>query len=880
LKKLAIIIFFISQCIVAQDAILNGVVTDSLHKPLTFATVLARPLDSLNTVKYAMTNDAGFYTLTLKKHAKYTVTVRFMGFKTKSLNYSAINNSTKNFVMQEDATMLQEIVLKLPSIVEVKEDTTTYQAKNFVTGEERKLKDVLKKLPGVEVKKNGTVMFQGKKVTKLLVEGNDFFNGGTKMGVENIPSDAIEKIQMLDNYNDVSFLKNLSDTDNVAMNILLKENKKHFFFGDIEAGKGNNDFYKAKASLFYYSPKTGVNLITNSNNIGEETLTLRDYISFQGGVNAVFSGDVDFGAIDIQQFMGNRDFVKNKQHFVALNITRTKTKKWNKSSYIIYSKALKGSTEQSINNYNSFDEEKQTSVAIDNQFAILNLKLINTPNSRSKISFKTQLKLTDNTKTDFVNSTVGLNQKLINTNYNTYSFALNQNIEWHKKQNKKHTFSALLKYTFKQEDPNTLWLTNASLLQSLIPIDTNQSLLRLKQGISVNNQKIQGIYKHYWILNRLNHIYTTIGVTYKHSLFTSLDQQILDNGNLLDFTNAGFNNTNKYDWLDSYLDLQYKVKKGLFTIKPSVALHHYSWTTEQDILNRTNKTVLLPSLMLKVKFLSSKTINFNYNIKTNFTTVKNLSNRFYLSNYYTVSQGNEALSNGLYHNFNIHYRSSSVYHGLDLSGNMTYIKRIKGFRSTVILNGLDQYITMQLINNPSDNFMFRGYIHKKIKQIKYKLNTNISTSHFLQEINNEMQQNSSEKYTLKFALQSLKNNWPSVELGYKQTFSYYISSGNKSETRIAIPYLSLEYDFAKNYLLALDYEYYNYKSAYSHSQYQLANIALEYQQEKSPWKFNIQLKNALNMEYKQQTTFSDFFISDTRTYVLPRVVLFSIGYKL
>jgi hypothetical protein len=870
----------VSQYIVAQETILNGVVTDSLQKPLAFSTVLARPLDSLNTVKYAMTNDAGFYTLTLRQHAKYIVTVRFMGFKTQVLQYNAVSNSTKNFILHEDATMLEEVILKLPSIVTVKNDTTTYKTKNFVTGEERKLKDVLKKLPGVEVKKNGAVIFQGKKVTKLLVEGNDFFNGGTKMGVENIPSDAIEKIQMLDNYNDVSFLKNLSDTDNVAMNILLKENKKHFFFGDVALGKGNEDFYKAKAALFYYSPKTGLNLIANSNNIGDETLTLRDYISFQGGVNAVFSGDVDFESIDLQQFVGNRDFINNKQHFSALNITKTKTKKWKKSSYLIYSKAIKNSLEQSINNYISFDESKNTLIDLDNQFAILNFKLINTPNNHSKISFKTQVKLADNIKKNSINSSIATTQKLINTAYNTSSFTFNQNIEWHKKQNEKHTFSALLKYRYKQEDPNTLWQTNTTILQSLIPIDTNQNTLRLKQKTNTTNQKLQGIFKHYWVLNRLNHIYTTFGITYKHALFASLDQQIFDNGYLLDFNTAGFNNTNRYDWLDNYIDLQYKVKKGIFTIKPSLALHHYSWKTQQDATKKTNKTVLLPSLMLKVKFLSSKTINFNYGLKTNFTTVRNLSNRYYLSSYYSVSRGDETLSNGLYHSMNLRYRSSSVYYDLDLSANLTYTKRIQGFRPTVVLNGLDQYLTTQLISNPSDNMMFRGYIHKKIKQIRYKFNTNIITSHFLQEVNHETQQNSSEKYTLKFALQSLKKDWPSIELGYKHTFLYYTSSGNKSKTNIKIPYLTLEYDFAKNYFLSLDYQYYNYSSAFSQSQYQIANILLEYQQEKSPWKFNIQLKNAFDMKYKQQTIFSNFLISDTSTYVLPRVILLTVGYKL
>lgn len=880
MKKIIFLFLFTSQFLVAQDIVLNGVVTDSLHKPLAMATILAHPLDSINTVKYAMTDTGGFYTLTLKQQVKYKITVRFMGFKPQAIQYMPKQNSSKNFVLIEDATMLDEVILKLPSIVEVKEDTTTYQAKNFITGDERKLKDVLKKLPGVEVTKNGSVIFQGKKVTKLLVEGNDFFNGGTKMGVENIPSDAVAKIQMLDNYNDVSFLKNLSDTDNVAMNILLKENKKHFFFGDIEIGKGNSDFYKAKAALFYYSPKTGLNLITNSNNIGEETLTLRDYINFQGGVNAVFSGDIDFGAIDISQFMGNQDFTANKQHFVALNITRTKTKKWRKSSYIIYSKALKNSYNNTYNDYINFQESKQTNIALDNSFAIFNLNLKNTPNTKTQLSFKTQLKLTENSKLNTISSVISGSQKLINTDYSSSNFNFTQNIEWHRQQNAKNTFSALVKYNYNQADPNTLWKTNTAILQNLIPIDTNQNLVRLRQEISENAQKINAVFKHYWVLNRLNHIYTTLGASYKHGFFTSLDQQLLDNNSILDFTNSGFNNSNTYNWLDSYIDLQYKVKKGVFTLKPSLALHHYNWKTQQDNNLKTTKTTLLPSLFIKVKFLSSKTINFKYSLKTNFANVKKLASRFYLQNYYSVSLGDETLKNELFHSFNINYRSSSVYHGLDLSGNLTYIKRLQGYRPKVIFNGSNQYLTTTLVANPSNNLIFRGYIHKKIKQFKYKFNTNISTSNFIQEVNTQLAKNSNEKYTLKFAIQTLKRKWPSLEIGYKQTFSYYHNNGRNSETTSKSPYIELDYTFAKNYLLKLDYEYYTYKSFSSTSQYQIANLSVDYQKEKSPWKFSFQLKNAFNMAFKQQTIFSDFLIADTKTYVLPRVMLFSIAYKL
>ena len=69
-----------------------------------------------------------------------------------------------------------------------------------------------------------------------MVEGKSFFGGGSKLAVENIPADALDKIEVIDHFNKVGFLKEVSDSDELAMNVKLKEEKKKFVFGDVEAG--------------------------------------------------------------------------------------------------------------------------------------------------------------------------------------------------------------------------------------------------------------------------------------------------------------------------------------------------------------------------------------------------------------------------------------------------------------------------------------------------------------------------------------------------------------------------------------------------------------------------------------------------------------------
>ncbi len=255
LKKIVftILIFIINISNYAQTIVFKGVVKDSLQNPLSFTNIIAKPKDVTKNMSFAITDEQGRYRLELTKSNIYTISISYIGYEKTEFEIIPIQNTTKNITLKEAKNQLDEVVIELP--IRVKQDTIIYNTDKFINGSERKLKNVLKKLPGVEVDKKGGVTVQGKKVTKLLVDGKKFFNGGTKLGVENIPANAVDKVEVIDNYNEVAFLKNISDSDEMAMNIKLKEDKKRFLFGDVEAGKGNKEFYKTNANLFYFSLK-------------------------------------------------------------------------------------------------------------------------------------------------------------------------------------------------------------------------------------------------------------------------------------------------------------------------------------------------------------------------------------------------------------------------------------------------------------------------------------------------------------------------------------------------------------------------------------------------------------------------------------------------
>ncbi len=108
-----------------------------------------------------------------------------------------------------------------------------------------------------------------------MVDNKPFFGGDTKLGVQNIPADAVDKAEFIDHFNEVGFMKEVSDSEQLALNIKLKKDKKKFIFGDLQSGYGLQDFYLGHVALFYYSPKINLAYIGDANDFGQQYLHLK-----------------------------------------------------------------------------------------------------------------------------------------------------------------------------------------------------------------------------------------------------------------------------------------------------------------------------------------------------------------------------------------------------------------------------------------------------------------------------------------------------------------------------------------------------------------------------------------------------------------------------
>ena len=229
MKKILFLTIFMVTLFTNAQVKLTGVVKDSIGEPLEMANVLAINKVTNKIASYGFTDAKGFYKLNLEKNTTFILKISYVGMKSADFVVETKSEDiVKNVMLAYDNALDGiNIVSKMP--VTIKGDTIVYNADSFQNGTERKLEDVLKKLPGVEINDAGEIEVEGKTVEKIMVDGKDFFDGDTKLATKNIPSNALDKIEVLRNYADVSQLSGVQNNqDRVAINIKLKEGKKNF----------------------------------------------------------------------------------------------------------------------------------------------------------------------------------------------------------------------------------------------------------------------------------------------------------------------------------------------------------------------------------------------------------------------------------------------------------------------------------------------------------------------------------------------------------------------------------------------------------------------------------------------------------------------------
>ncbi len=891
LNKLLIALYFTLPVLCfAQNTQLSGTVKDTLNQPLPNANILAFPQTEGAQTSFAISSPHGLYKLRLEKGIPYRVEVSYMGYTKITDTLSLTQDAERDFIMIPLSDQLGEIVIKQRLAVKVREDTITYRTDNFVTGEERKLRDVLKKLPGVVIDRDGNATVNGKEVTKLMVEGKDFFTGDEKLGVNNIPADAVDEVEAIDNYNEVSFLKGLSDSDKMVLNIKLKEGKKKFAFGDIEVGGGLEDRYLIHPNLFYYSSKTAVNAIGDFNNIGQKSFSLSDYINFEGGFSLLSKDPSAYFNLrndDFAQFLNNDDFVYNKNEFGAFSISQELSKATDLDAYSIVSNGKLEARNESDFTYLTGDrqEENRTTTSNNNLLFTLNkVRLRYIPDSDVDFYAASYLKTSKGDGLNRLISQTPDQNTFVDTQIQPQSLDFKTDLSYNRQFSYKHTSTVEAGFQYSRNENDRDWLFNRPVFSGIIPFNTEDDTYNLLQTTRSTKYDFNINAKHYWVLHRFHHIYPEAGINVTHQTYNTRDTQQLNGGNLVDFTDGGFNNDVNFKLSDSYFGFQYKAKADDFIFKPGLLYHYYFWTVDQFETREVGagKAVLLPELLVEWEMNSGEKLRLKYNRQSQFGNASQLANRLRLSSFNGLFSGNENLENELSHSASLFYSKFSLYRGIFMNAGLSYRHTENAIRNTTQIEGIDQINTLIYTDLPENSYSANASFSKKISDYRFTVGGNLNLSDYSRIVNNETLAYKSVNYSYNFKTETSFDDWPNLEAGVRHSFSDFSSDTFDSNFQRVTPFAYLDYDFLKDFILKASYEftYYENQTQNQINRFQEAGASLFYQKEGSAWGFEIEGQNIFDIRYRASNSFSQFLITDQRTFIQPRTLILKVSYKL
>lgn len=906
--KISIYLFlFFSYVSFAQSVRVEGIVQDTLRKPLEMANVMAINQDTKAMDAYGITNDKGKFQLNLKPNSNYKIKVSFIGFQSLDLTVQTqTENIQKVITLKEGGISLEgvEVVQEMP--VSIKGDTIVYNADSFKTGTERKLEDVLKKLPGVDVNADGEIEVEGKKVTQLLVDGKKFFEGDTKLGSKNIPSDAVDKVQVLRNYTEVSQLRGLeNNNDDVAINIKLKKGKNKFWFGDISAGVGPDERYIINPKLFYYSPKTSVNVISNFNNIGDVPFSLRDYFRLTGGArNTIGRSGTNFNIssndLGISTQRNNRaEEIDTK--FGAANITQQVTKTWSLSGFAVLTSDKTTTNTQSRNEIfepnttNVETVENRSDISqVTNNLSIFKIGSKYKPNTNFQLDYDVSLKRSNQEETNLLQTTSFTEGNEIFNSISSFKrqdpITLNQSLNVFWTQNDKSTWAYEVQHQYQDEDP----LYNPDLLNepfaNLGLFDVNQSSFNINQDRFVKTNKLDAKVDYYYSLTPKSIINVTLGNTYSYQSYNSSIFQLLDNGDRLTLADETYNNDVRYSFNDAYLGLHYKFIKGKFTFNPGVSYHIYN--TFNDQLNsrvRDDFNRILPDVFAQYQIKKSESLTYNYRMSNVFSDINSFVEGFTFSNFNSFNRGNKFLENALQQTHSLRYFKYNLFNYTTIFGNINYVETSDPVVNRAFFNGINQ--VSQRVNANFENKSLNGtagYQRTFKKFYKANIGFNLNWSQFntlrvnptdpLNTNADFVQTTESFSQTYRTSLGTQFSKWPNIEIGYTITINDY--QGTTFTTQQ--PFAKLDYFFLNGFSFNADYDYYSYTNSTGtvRNSYDFLNASLAYRKKDAKMEYRVGVTNLLNTRSLNDDSFNQIGFRTSQYFVQPRYLIFSLRYNL
>ncbi len=935
---LSLLLLGICPGLMAQTKIsgsIKGKLADSVKKEsMAKATVtVMNPKDS-SVVTYTIANEKGEFEIKDLEAGLYRLMVSFQGFDTWSRNFMISKDfptvNLNTIYMDRKGTTLQEVVVEGPPIL-IKKDTVEFKADAFKVKPNANAEDILKKLPGVQVDKDGNVTAQGENVQKVYVDGKEFFGTDPKLATKNITADMIESIQVFDDMSDQAKFTKMDDGSRAkTINIKLKKDKRKGYFGRFMAGGGTDERYESTLSFNKFNGDERYSILAGSNNINKQTFSFNDIVSSMGGFGSRGGGGIGGGAgfgggggggrggfsgigggggsginratnagLNYSNKFGGKVDVQGSYFFSNSN-NRNERSSLRQTFFANDSTAAQNSETRSTSINQNHRVNIRVQYEIDSMNSILFTSNFTRQNSESN-SFDTSFTMS-NSPTQNYKAIAGSNR---NSNerdgYNmrnevlfrhkfgktgrTFTLGLNNNVS-----SSNGNGTSFSPYTFFNPDGTTNFIRNQDLVS--------------EQKTKTNNNVVSGSYTEPVGLNKL----IEFNYAYTNRQNTS-DRKVYDYNNSsgkYDQINLIQTNYFENDYIAHRTGLNFRMQTKVYNWQVGGAVEQSELRSRslrassgKDTTIKQRFVNFFPTANFQYTFKQGKNLRFRYNGRTNQPSVSQLQDVPDYSNPLQIVTGNPSLQQEFTNNLNLNYNSFNMASFKFINANLNFSNTNNKIVNSIETNGAVQTIKPVNMNGAMNAFsnITLGLPLRKMKgsnfnftnTVRYNKDVSMVDQNpsiikaFKDNITKSMVITQSVGINLDF--KQKVNFGINASLAYNDVrYSLQTGSVNRDQKYYTQTYSA---DFSllaiKNWVFSTDFDYYiNTGRGEGFNQtIPMWNASIAHQIfKKKNGEIKISANDLLNQNQAIGRSVGDNYIEDTRSLVIKRYFLLTFTYNL
>ncbi|TDO19479.1 outer membrane beta-barrel family protein [Pedobacter duraquae] len=870
---------------------------------LDYASVSVKNLRDSSMAGSSNTNQSGVFTISGLAPGTYRLYVAYLGLKTINKDFTVTAAAPKvnmgDVALADGGVDLQTVEIKgeAPPVT-VKKDTLEFNASSFKVRENAVVEDVLKKLPGVEVAKDGSIKAQGETITKIRVDGKEFFGSDPLLATKNLPADMIDKIQVIDQLSDQSQFTGVDDGNREKIiNITTRKDKKNGYFGNTSAGYGTDDKYDVNLNVNKFNGEQQISLIGQFNNVNKQ--------SFGGGVGGGGGGGrggISFGGNTPQQGITTTNAAGLNYSNVYKSGTQFNASYFfNKTSLFNDQNSLRQNLLGGGQSTTFADAFNSTTDKVNHRINfLLDTKIDSLTSIRIQPNFS--YTTTDLDKDDaFTNSlpnsvTVGtqqLNTKstspvlsdnlLIRRKFLRRGRSLSLNINTNLNNSTSDNYNNIV---------NNITVANAGVSQET----TNQFNDQSSKSFGNTSRlvyteplsKTLSLELNYE--NRYNHdnserfTYNFNPVTSRYDLIDNTYTNTYENTTLTNAVGFSFNKTAKKYVLNLGLAVQNTDREN-------------DNLTTGNVFNQ-NFTNLTPTAQFRYTFSNSKRLRINYRGTTQQPSISQIQPVPDNSSTQTIALGNPDLRPSFSNNLSIFYNNFDFAHfrSLFLFANLTQTSNAFGNSQATILDQTsDNYgkiaVTPVNVGGVYSGNAFASLGLPIIKENKLNINITLGSNYargvnFTTNTSNVSVKNITNDFSFtngyKFVAGLDKFDLTAGINGSLNRATYSANPGQNTTYYVLNPTADVGYLFPGNIRLAADVNYYQNtgRAEGFNTKYTLLNSYISRQFFKNKGTFKFSVNDLLNQNQGTTTTSANNTITNLNYNVLKRYFLFSFTYSL